>query len=173
MSGKKFIFIVVQRDLRGIRKLWSLLCSWWWISLCLQSLLQPQTPGKMRRWNVSPHVVKSNTSHNGTLEDSHLGLKTTQRSRTGENTCHIGLSTQTHRLRGQLRIDILHTSLNTQKTTDLLIIQTQADNKQLQPDLVYHRDKYLHFASNSSSQAPALSFSSDMSRCCCCRLLCC
>lgn len=106
VSGKKFIFIVVQRDLRGIRKLWSLLCSWWWISLCLQSLLQPQTPGKMRRWNVSPHVVKSNTSHNGTLEDSHLGLKTTQQSRTGENTCHIGLSTQTHRLRGQLRIDI-------------------------------------------------------------------
>lgn len=97
VTGKKFIFTVVQRDLRGIRKLWSLLCSWWWISLCLQSLLQPQTPGKMRRWNVSPHVAKSNTSHNGTLDDSHLGLKATQQSRTGENTCHIRLSRQIRR----------------------------------------------------------------------------
>lgn len=50
----------------------------------------------------------------------------------------------------------------TRKKTDLLIIQTQAD-KQLWLDLVHHRDKYLHFSSNSSSQAPVLSFSSDMS----------
>lgn len=85
---KKFIFIVVQRDLRGIRKLWSLLCSWWWISMCLQSLLQPQTPGKMRRWNVSPRVVKSNTSHNGTQEDSHPGLKAAQQRGDDKNTSH-------------------------------------------------------------------------------------
>lgn len=59
VSEEKFILIVVRRDIRGIGKLWSPMCSWWWISMCLQSLLWPWTPGKMRRWNVSPHVVKN------------------------------------------------------------------------------------------------------------------
>lgn len=79
ISEEKFISIVVQRDRRGIKRLRRALCDWQWISMCLQSLLWPRTAGKMRRWNASPHVVKSNTSHHGIQEESHLGLRPEQR----------------------------------------------------------------------------------------------
>lgn len=72
------VFIVVQKDIWRIRKSWTALCIWRWISVCLQSLSWPWTPGKMRRWNVLPHVAKSNTTHNVTQEDTYLRLKTAQ-----------------------------------------------------------------------------------------------
>lgn len=99
VSEGKFIFIVVRKDIQGFMKLhWTPLWSCWWIIVCLQSLSWPRTPGKMRGWNVSPHVAKSNTTHSGTQEDSHLGLKTAQqeiKAHKPHKAKHIGLKKST------------------------------------------------------------------------------